>query len=182
MTSWRERLQTREPEEVDADGLERTAVVVPVYVDEGRDAALFTRRADDLPRHAGQVSFPGGRQEDIDASLRETALREIHEEVGVVSADVEFLGQLDDVPTTTGYVIRPYVGAIPYPYDFDVQSDEVDSLILAPLDELTHPSVHEERTRGDFTIHYFHYDEYTIWGATAAILVELLDVAVDWQP
>ncbi|MDY6779169.1 MAG: CoA pyrophosphatase [Halobacteria archaeon] len=189
---WRDVVRNRKPETSLSSDLEKSAVVVPVYEDstgdgnesggEERECLLFTRRSDDLPRHAGQVSFPGGREEEGDGGLLDTGLRELHEEVGVARDEVDVIGRLDDVRTTTGYLIRPFVAEIPYPYPFEVQESEVDTLIFAPVDDLTEPSIHETRTRGEHEVHYFHYDDYTIWGATARILVQLLGIARSWSP
>lgn len=179
-----EALKDTKPNKISEGELERSAVIVPIYEDDGGEGILFTRRSDDLPRHAGQVSFPGGRSEKGDDSLLDTALRELYEEVGVPRDEVTVIGRLDDIPTTTGYSIRPFVGRIPYPYDFKIQEEEVDTLIFAPVSELTHPSIYESRVieDRDLKIHYFHYSDYTIWGATAQILVQLLRIAYGWSP
>lgn len=181
MDDWKEAVQRREPNSLTNTELTDSAVILPIYKDEG-EGVLFTRRTDNLPRHAGQVSFPGGRMEKDDESLLDTALREIHEEVGLPPERVDIVGRLDDIDTTTGYSIRPFVGEVPSDYPYRVQEEEVDTLIFAPVDELTRPSIHETRTHEGYRVHYFHYDEYTIWGATAGILVQFLEVAYSWSP
>lgn len=182
MHDWKEAVQEREPRSIEDDNLTDSAVIVPVYELTEGQGVLFTRRADDLPRHAGQVSFPGGRTEEGDDSLLDTALREIGEEVGLPRGEVDVVGRLDDINTTTGYSIRPFVAEVPRDYPFVVQEEEVDTMIFAPIDELTHPSIHETRVHHDYRVHYFHYDEYTIWGATAGILVQFLELAYGWSP
>ncbi len=80
---------------------------------------LFTKRTDTVDAHKGQISFPGGKIEDEDASPLETALREVDEEIGLSRKDVTVLGQMDDARTlSSNYIVHPFVGLIPYPYDF----------------------------------------------------------------
>lgn len=182
MDDWKEAVQQRNPRAIDDDRLTDSAVIVPVYELGDGEGVLFTRRTDDLPRHAGQVSFPGGRSEPMDESLLDTALREIEEEVGLPRSEVDVVGRLDDINTTTGYSIRPFVAEVPRDYPYTLQEEEVDTLIQAPVGELTQPSVHETRMHHDHEVHYFHYEGYTIWGATAAILVQFLRLSYDWSP
>ncbi|XGI84354.1 CoA pyrophosphatase [Halorutilales archaeon Cl-col2-1] len=184
MSGLKEVLRNRSSSRIHDEKLKRSAVVVPAYYDDerGGHGVLLTRRSDDLPRHAGQISFPGGRMESDDTDLAETALRELHEEVGMPPEKVDLLGTLDDVTTTTAYSIRPYVGCISYPYSFEVQESEVAELIHAPVSDLTHPSVYEKRYKNGRDVHYFHYEDYTIWGATARILAQFLELAYDWSP
>ncbi len=165
------------------DVLTQSAVVVPRFqLEDGREAILLTRRADHLSRHAGEVSFPGGSKEATDDSLRETALRELHEEVGVPPVDADVRRQLKDVLTTTGFVIRPFLAEIPYPYEFTVQEEEVDTVLTASLDELVEPGVHEMESQGGMKIHYFHLDDHTVWGATGEIVARLLQEERGWKP
>ncbi len=165
------------------DVLTQSAVVVPrLQLEDGREAILLTRRADHLSRHAGEVSFPGGSKEAEDESLRETALRELDEEVGVPPVDADVRRQLEDVLTTTGFVIRPFLAEIPYPYDFTVQEEEVDTVIVAAVDELMEPGVHEVESQGGMKVHYFHLDDHTVWGATGEIVARLLEEERDWTP
>lgn len=166
--------------EASAD-LKESAVLVPVYEEDDEPGLLFTKRSDDLPRHAGQVSFPGGRREDGDGTLLDTALRELHEEVGLPSGYVDVVGRFDDVRTTTGYRITPFVGGVPRDFEYVKQETEVAELIFAPVAELAEPSVHERRRKGGYKLHYFHYEGYTIWGATAEILVDFLDSVGLWR-
>jgi 8-oxo-dGTP pyrophosphatase MutT (NUDIX family) len=183
MRDWRGSvppLETTEPDPED-DGLKESAVFVPVYEEDGDPGLLFTKRSDDLPRHAGQVSFPGGRREEGDGTLIDTALRELSEEVGLPSEYADVVGRFGEVRTTTGYRIMPFVGGVPRDYDYVKQESEVAELIFAPAAELAEPSVHERRRRGGHKLHYFHYEGYTIWGATAEILVDFLDAVGLWR-
>ncbi len=170
-------------DEEDEGDLSESAVVVPrLTVESGEEALLLTRRADHLSRHAGEVSFPGGGMEPEDDDLEDTALRELHEEVGVPPVDADVRRRLDDVLTTTGFRIRPYLAEIPYPYDFEVQQEEVDAVFVAKLDELVDPGIHERREYAGAELHYFHHGEHTIWGATGEIVARLLREERGWSP
>ncbi len=182
MNDWKEKIKKKNPEFVSRDHLEDTAVILPIYNDEDGKGVLLTSRREDLPRHAGQISFPGGRQEEQDNDLISTGLRELHEEVGVPPNEVEVIGPLAGVETTTGYSIKPFVGEIPYPYDFIPQESEVKEIIHADIETLTDPNIHEVKTKSGYRIHYFYYDEYTIWGATAEILARFLKLTENWSP
>lgn len=141
---------------------------------------LLTKRSERLRRHSGEVSFPGGRAEAADRNLISTALRETHEEIGLAPSEVELLGTLDDMPSaSSGFVIRPVVGRVPYPYEFVLDEREVDRLITPPLDLFADPTTlrTEYWTRGGRTYPVFlcDYEGDVIWGATARILVALLE-------
>src|SRR5947208_8248647 len=110
------------------------AVLVPLLAVDGAPSLLFTRRSNLLPHQQGQVAFPGGRHHpDADADLAATALREAQEEIGLDPADVRLLGSLDDIETVaTRFVITPFVGVAPHPYDFRPSPDEVDLIFTVP--------------------------------------------------
>jgi 8-oxo-dGTP pyrophosphatase MutT (NUDIX family) len=120
------------------------AVLVPLFVaaDEQPHVVLTRRRAD-LRRHAGEISFPGGRRDPEDADLSETALREAQEEIGLPREDVRLIGTLDPTPTwVTNYVIHPFVGTIPAGRVWQISPREVDEVLELPLRALR-----ESRTR-----------------------------------
>jgi len=184
MRDWREAVPPVERTDTGSEArgnLKESAVLVPVYEEDGEPGLLFTKRSDDLPRHAGQVSFPGGRRDEGDGTLLDTALRELHEEVGLPSGHVDVVGRFDEVRTTTGYRITPFVGGVPRDFEYVRQESEVAELVFAPVAELAEPSVHERRRKGGYKLHYFHYEGYTIWGATAEILVDFLDAVGLWR-
>jgi 8-oxo-dGTP pyrophosphatase MutT (NUDIX family) len=158
------------------------AVLVPLYVDSGRWHVLFTLRTQHVETHKGQVSFPGGRVDAEDRSRVDTALREAAEEIGLAREDVTVYGQLDELLTVTQYHITPIVGVFPWPYPFVISEHELSAVFGVPLAWLADPANLEIQYREPLVpgpkvpVYYLHYDSYTIWGATARILLNLLDV------
>jgi 8-oxo-dGTP pyrophosphatase MutT (NUDIX family) len=158
-----------------------SAVLVPLFLAaDGEPHAVFTRRRADLRRHAGEISFPGGRRDPEDADLRDTALREAEEEIGLPRAAVRLLGELPAVSTfVTNYLIHPYVGEIPPGLAWRVSEREVDAVL-----ELSLRVLRESRTRTrierrgiSFETDAYIVDAHLIWGATARILEHLLERA-----
>jgi 8-oxo-dGTP pyrophosphatase MutT (NUDIX family) len=153
------------------------AVLVPLYLDDGRLHAVFTRRRDDLRRHAGEISFPGGRQDPGEADLRRTALREAEEEIGLPGDAVELIGALQPTPTiATNYAVYPFVGLIEPGRTWTPSAAEVDAVLELPVDRLRAGSERRRlRRRGvPFRTDVYVVDEHLIWGATARILADLL--------
>lgn len=162
------------------------AVLIPLITDSNERTLLFTRRAPDLDDHPGQISFPGGRQEPRDTDLTETALREAEEEIGLDPQQCVLHGTLDPITTVTGFEVLPFVGEIPHG-PFRPNPREVAEILTVPVEELLAEQNYEASTRGhpergEILVHYFHVDGTTIWGATARILVQLLDLTYGWQP
>ncbi len=156
---------------------------MPIFCKDGEYHILFTQRSDQVAHHKGQISFPGGARSDVDTSLSDTALRESWEEIGLEASDVEVLGELDDTPTTTSsFNISPFVAFIPYPYQFTLNSYEINEVFSVPVLALLHKAKkREERYTfgGEVFIGYsYEYDERLIWGATAKIVQQFLEV---WQ-
>src|SRR3982750_555623 len=126
-----------EAAKLDAPGQKDAAVLVPLYLDSGALHAVFTKRRDDLRKHAGEISFPGGRQDFPDEDLRLTALREAEEEIGLPRDDVELLGALPPTGTfVTGYCIHPFVGAIKPGHEWEMQPNEVEVVLELSLPDL----------------------------------------------
>ncbi|MBI2710152.1 MAG: CoA pyrophosphatase [Actinobacteria bacterium] len=156
------------------------AVLAPLYDHEGEAWVILTRRASTMRAHAGEVSFPGGRKDAGDPDLVTTARREAHEEIGLDPSSVEIFGELDHLSTiTSGSFIVPYVGALAErPEDLRPRAGEVDEILHVPLSELLLAEVfREERWMlGDLRrpIVFFDLVGDTIWGATAAVLRQLL--------
>ncbi|HEX76584.1 MAG TPA: CoA pyrophosphatase [Dehalococcoidia bacterium] len=156
------------------------AVLVPIFYKEGEYHILFTLRSNQLTYHKGQVSFPGGACSEVDSSLLDTALRESWEEIGLEAEDVEILGELDDVVTTTGFVISPFIAFIPYPYRFKKNRNEIDEIFDMPLSVLFDKANFRQESQviGDKAVasYFYEYGGWVIWGATARIVKQFLDV------
>ncbi|NBD12476.1 NUDIX hydrolase [Corallococcus silvisoli] len=169
--------------ELPGRALREAAVLLPLFERQGVPYVLFTRRPTNLRTHAGQYAFPGGGQEARDVTPLETALRETEEELGIARGDVRVLGLLDETPTTSSYRIRPYVGVIPGDGKYVPNPMEVDLVLEVPLAALLDPSiVRVERHMWEgleHDVHFYTHGEHVIWGATARILRNFLQLVVD---
>ncbi len=155
------------------------AVLVPLFRDAaGELHAVFTRRREDLRSHPGEISFPGGRQDEGDADLPATALRETHEEVGLPPAAVELIGALQPTPTlVTNYGIYPFVGLIEPGFEWIAQAAEVAEVLELPLDAVRDGYARRRVVRRGvaFRTDTYQVGDHVIWGATARIVADLLD-------
>jgi len=163
----------------------QSAVLAPLYEGPDGPTVVLTRRAAHLRNHRGEVSFPGGRQEDHDPDLVATALRETHEEIGLDPAVVDVIGELDHLSTFTSQSkIHPYVGLLERPPEGLVpQASEVDRILHVPLADLLDPEAfHEERWTFpggvDRPLFFYEIEGDTIWGATGRMLTQLLSIAL----
>jgi 8-oxo-dGTP pyrophosphatase MutT (NUDIX family) len=163
---------------LDVGGGTNAAVLVPLYLENGELHAVLTRRQSDLRRHAGEISFPGGRPEPGEDDLRTTALRETEEEIGLPAAAVEVLGALQPTTTmATGYTIYPFVGMIAPGHTWTASAGEVAEVIELPLRSLL--AGYDRRRlirRGvPFRTDTYVVGDHLVWGATARILADLFD-------
>lgn len=150
------------------------AVLIPVVERFNELALMFTQRAAHLKHHGGQISFPGGKREDEDASLMHTALRETEEEIGLASQHIEVLGNLPDYRTVSGFVVRPFIGIVTPPFELTLDTNEVDTVFEVPLDFALDQSNHYihwvERKQHRHPIYFIPWQSKNIWGATAAFV------------
>ena len=163
---------------MDAPGTTDAAVLVPLYLDRGSLHAVFTRRRDDLRRHAGEISFPGGRQDFPDEDLRVTALRESEEEIGLARADVELVGALPPVGTfVTGYSIHPFVGVIRPGHAWTPEPNEVEEVLELSVPALVDGYKLKRLLRRGVPVKTPTYTvgDHFVWGATARIVQLLLE-------
>jgi len=163
---------------MDAHGRTEAAVLVALSGSLEDPGVLFTERRADLRRHAGEISFPGGRRDEPEEDLLATALREAHEEVGLEPADVELLGALPPIGTfVTNYKVHPYVGVIPDDAELRPNPDEVASLLRFRVSALRDAFAMRRLVRLGVPIRTPTYlvGDNLIWGATARILGELLE-------
>ena len=156
------------------------AVLIPIVERDEGLTMLLTKRSEDLPVHPGQVSFPGGRAESYDDGPVDTALRETEEEVGIHRRHIDIVGQLDLYSTRTGFAITPVVGLLTPPFDTKADPMEVQEIFEVPLAFFLDRGNHERHSREwNNQIRSFYampYGDYYIWGATAGMLVNFVDV------
>ncbi len=176
----RQILASRRKITTDERGLIEAAVLIPIFCKDKEYHILFTQRSEKVPHHKGQVAFPGGARSQTDSSLSDTALRESWEEIGLEAKDVEIIGELDEMPTTSGYNISPFVAFIPYPYEFRPNDDEIDAIFSVPVSVLLHRAKkrHQDYTIGHQVFHSYslEYKGRLIWGATAEIVRRFLEI------
>jgi 8-oxo-dGTP pyrophosphatase MutT (NUDIX family) len=169
-------LTPEEAAQLDAPGTKDAAVLVPLYRDPL--TAVFTERRGDLRRHAGEISFPGGRQDHPDEDLRTTALREAEEEIGLDPAGVELVGALPPVGTfVTGYRVFPFVGLIEPGQSWRPQATEVAQVLEFTLADLVRGHAMQRLLRKGVPIKTPTYtvDGHLVWGATGRIVESLLE-------
>jgi 8-oxo-dGTP pyrophosphatase MutT (NUDIX family) len=172
---------------LEGTGVRGSAVLAPLFDEGGEAHVVLTRRAAHLRSHRGEVSFPGGGQ-DPGESLLETARREAFEEVALDPATVEVVGELDHLQTVTSrsYIV-PYVGVLPGRPALEPNPAEVEHILYVPLRELLLDEVYREERWGlpplDRPLWFFELVGDTVWGATAAMLRNLLAVSlgVEWR-
>lgn len=161
----------------DAASLTAAAVLVPIVERGDGLSVLFTRRTDTLRRHAGQVSFPGGRLEPQDADATACALRETEEEIGLERRFIQVFGRLDSYVTVTGFRITPVVGFVTPGFILHPDENEVAEIFEVPLEFLLDPRHHERRSgfRNGIkrTWYSIPYGDHDIWGATAGMVMNL---------
>ena len=153
-------------------------MLVPLYLHDGSLHVVLTKRRDDLRRHGGEISFPGGRQDEDESDLRLTALREAEEEIGLEAGDVEIIGALQPTPTiATDYAVYPFVGLIEPGRSWRPSAAEVAAVLEIPLERLRTGFERRRLVRRGvpFRTDVYIVDQNLIWGATARIVADLLE-------
>ena len=168
-----------QPNEADA---KPAGVLIPLQRRCGEWRVILNVRSQNVGLHQGEIAFPGGKREDGDADIWACALREAQEEMGVAPQDVDALGRMHPVLTRTDYLVWPIVGVIPHPYPFVVDENEVAEVVEIPLAHLLAPESarHEARLQPDGTLlrrEAYAYGHHLVYGATAWILGQFLDLA-----
>ena len=160
------------------------AVLIPFVRIEQAWHILYIRRAQfDGDRHSSQVAFAGGKRELSDQSLKQTALREAEEEIGLLRDDVAVLGRLNHHHTISEFQVTPYVAAVDWPYELTLDEVEVARAFTIPLKWLADKSnyrmedrLHQHSKRAWPVVYYEYYDGELLWGATARMTLSLIDV------
>ncbi len=179
-------LESYDPQRIEGTSGPAAAVMVLMYEHSGEPHIVFQKRSELVLHHKGQVSFPGGAVDPEDLDLRVTALRETHEEMGVEPDHVDVLGQIDDIVTVTDFRVTPFVGWLnEYPYDFRYPPVEVAYLLEVPvphlLDQRNFVPDRREINGEEVILPAYRFRDELIWGATARMLTNFLDLwsAVD---
>ena len=178
-------LAQRKPTRLAHPKFKLAAVLIPIIDSGGSTEFIFTVRTSKVQKHKGEISFPGGAfEEELDHSLQETAIREAKEEINLNPEQIQVLGELDDFCTMTGYIIHPVVAHVSPPYEYRLAKSEVAEIFTVPLDFFKNPTHFEERiiNMGDwqYAVYYFKTKTHTIWGATAHIVVNFFEAALNF--
>jgi 8-oxo-dGTP pyrophosphatase MutT (NUDIX family) len=175
-------LAARPAIEIDAPQYRRAAVLIPIIRSGSHWSILFTRRAENLAAHSGQIAFPGGGVEPGE-TLEAAAVREAEEEVGIRRSDVEIIGRLDDIITNSGFLVAPFAGVVHEPIEYVLQESEVVEVFDVPIDAFLDPDTPEVRyvsfRNRSYPAYYYVHRGYEIWGLTGRMLKAFLDLV--WQ-
>ncbi|NHI91820.1 MAG: CoA pyrophosphatase [Candidatus Lokiarchaeota archaeon] len=180
------KLKNRKFLEIKHSDFKPSAVLMPFFWEDNEIKIILTIRHKDLKHHRGEISFPGGKQDDDDKNLIDTALRETEEEVGIKRDQIEILGRLDDLFTITKYIITPYVGLVKGNFKVNISDAEVHKVIKVPLHIFGENGCFQEETweqnKTIYPIYYYYWRRNIIWGATAYIMNEFIEIIYNYQP
>ena len=180
------RMKNRNPLVLNPPNFIHSAVLIPIFAEDHEIKFILTKRTKSLKKHKGEISFPGGRKDKRDRDLEETALRETDEEIGVKREQIKVLGRLDDLFTMTRYIITPFIGIIREQVECQLNTREVAELLYVPMDIFLNEELFAEKNwpqNGfDFPVYYNYWNNYEIWGATAYIINQFVEIVFDFQP
>jgi len=183
----RRRLAGRQVRAIEDHELKHAAVMMLLMNKDNAPHVLLTRRTTSMPTHKGHVAFPGGGMDDGDEDLLFAAFRETEEEVGIRRDRIEYIGRFDDYLSIEGFHVTCFIGAVGYPYDYDLNRSEIESHFEAPLSMFVnreYDRCEKGNFRGvDYRVYFYHYRGYEIWGLTARILTDFGEkVCKDYKP
>lgn len=168
------QVQAHEPRVLGFEQLATAAVLVAI-TDQKDPEVILTLRSSELPTHKGEVAFPGGKTEIFDVNYTATALREAHEEIGLMPESVYVIGELDQVVSRYGFLVTPILGIVPADVVLNEESREIDSVFRVPLKFFLDGQPDQIDQFGSFRGPRWYFESYTIWGLTAVMLAELFN-------
>ncbi len=178
----RRRLSGRQPSLINRSYIE-ASVLVAIKMDADQPSLILTRRASHLNIHPGEAAFPGGKKDLEDESLLHTALREANEEIGLSAAEFDYFGALDQCVTSTGIKVSPFVGLVSASAQLTPNLQELDCIYTVPIDFFLNAnnlqSIEKLYKGGMRTVAHFNYQQHSIWGVTARIIIDLMNTAFD---
>ena len=179
----RMRVMDHKPRIIEAAGLPEAGVLIPITCVHNQPEIILTLRSKRLSTHSGEVAFPGGRRDPGDVDLQFTALRETHEEIGLRPELIDVVGPMDSLVSRFGIKVTPYVGILPEIFELTPNADEIEEIFSVPVRylledprEMTHRIDYEGRS---WYVPSYRYEGFKIWGLTALMLTELMNVAFD---
>jgi 8-oxo-dGTP pyrophosphatase MutT (NUDIX family) len=179
----RNTLASRQQLTAAADGLMPAAVMLLLYPKDGELCVLLNKRSMEVEHHKGEMSFPGGARDPEDTDFEATARRETEEEMGIARNDITMLGRLDDNVTRSNFIVKVFVGTIPYPYEFQPSSREIAEVVEIPMSVLRDPATIRWDSRLEngarISVRSYGYQQHLVYGATAKILDQFLDILED---
>jgi 8-oxo-dGTP pyrophosphatase MutT (NUDIX family) len=183
LDAMRMRVQEHRPRQVESAGLPEAGVLIPVTCVHDEPEIILTLRSRRLSTHSGEVAFPGGRRDPGDVDLCYTALRETHEEIGLPPEHVEIIGPMNSLVSRFGIKVTPFVGIVPDVFELQPNRFEIDEIFRVPVSffmrdqrEMTHRIDYEGRS---WYVPSYRYNGFKIWGLTALMLAELMNVGFD---
>jgi 8-oxo-dGTP pyrophosphatase MutT (NUDIX family) len=177
-------LKLRSPQTLAGNGYKPAAVLIPIQERSDDDYLVLTKRADHLSTHKGQIAFPGGRVDPSDADVTAAALRECYEEIGIGPERVRILGRLDEFTAGYGLVVTPIVGVIPAHCEFRIDPAETAAVASVPIASLMQPpncTLSDSLSPGGHPNYHFYVNGWDVWGVTARIIAQFLEVVYDFD-